>query len=180
MRHSQRSIARRFRQVTMGVLVLACVVVFGSMLASAQESDSAGIIVSGKATPKDVGLPSYPGAKPYKESGNDSDSARLGLWGGSFGFKLAVVKMESNDPPEKITQFYRKALGKYGDVLDCTNGRKDVTKQGDSDALTCDNDKPEKGALYEAGTRQKQHIVAIQQNGAGSRFQLIYVWASGN
>lgn len=180
MRYKQGSIARSFRQVKMGVVVLAGGIVFAGMLAGAQESDSAGIVVSGKATPKDVGLPSYPGAKPYKESGNDSDSARLGLWGGSFGFKLAVVKMESNDPPEKITHFYRRALEKYGDVLDCTNGRKDAEKKGDSDALTCDHDKPEKGALYEAGTRQKQHIVAVQPNGSGSRFQLVYVWASGN
>ena len=45
----------------------------------------------------------------------------MGLWGGSSGFKLFVLKMESSDAPEKVAAFYRKALAKYGTVLDCSN-----------------------------------------------------------
>jgi hypothetical protein len=45
----------------------------------------------------------------------------MGLWGSTFGFKLAVMKMESNDAPEKIAEFYKKALAKYGAVLNCSD-----------------------------------------------------------
>ena len=44
----------------------------------------------------------------------------MGLWGGSSGFKMAMLKMDSTDSPEKIAAFYRKALAKYGKVLTCS------------------------------------------------------------
>jgi hypothetical protein len=149
--------------------------------ANAQEPDGAGIIVSGKATERDVGLPFYPGATPHKDDKDDSDAARLGLWGGGFGFKLALVKMESNDAPGKVAAFYKKALAKYGTVLDCTNGEKaDSGTDSSSKSLTCRDDKPDKGGmLLKAGTEKKQHLVAIQPNGTGSLFQLVYVWDEG-
>jgi hypothetical protein len=147
--------------------------------AKAQEEGGAGLVVSGQATSKDVGLPFYPGAKPHKDNKDDSDSARLGMWGGGSGFKLVVVKMESNDPPEKVAAYYKKPLAKYGKVLDCTNGAAgDAAKDESSKALTCGDDKPENGGmLFKAGTDKKQHIVGVQPNGKGSVFQLIYLWA---
>jgi hypothetical protein len=100
-----------------------------------QDKDGAGITFSKQATPRQVGLPAYPGAKPRKDEKDDSASVQMGLWGGSFGFKLAVMKMESNDAPEKIAEFYRK---------------------------------------------EKQHVVAIQPNGHGSLFQMVYLEARGD
>jgi hypothetical protein len=149
-----------------------------------QDKDGAGVTFSKQATAKDVGLPSYPGAIARKDEKDDSASVQMGLWGGSFGFKLAVMKMESNDAPEKIAEFYKKALAKYGTVLNCSDpsqkaGAKD--KSESSNKLECDEDKPEKGGLlFKAGTKEKQHVVAIQQNGAGSLFQLVYVEARGD
>lgn len=153
---------------------------FTGPCAKAQKQYSAGLAVSEKATPKDVGLPSYPGARPHKDDKDDSDSARLGLWGGQYSFKLSVVKMESNDAPEKIAEFYKRALAKYGKVLDCSNGGKDEAENSDSDALTCSDEKPGDGMLFKAGTKKKQHIVAIQPNGSGSLFQLLYLSMSGS
>jgi hypothetical protein len=148
----------------------------------AQDKDGAGVTFSKQATPKEAGLPAYPGAKLHKDEKDDSASVQMGLWGGSFGFKLAVMKMESNDGPEKIAEFYKKALTKYGTVLNCSDasqGAKD--KDGSSNKLTCDDDKPEKGGLvFKAGTKEKQHVVAIQPNGSGSLFQLVYVEARGD
>src|SRR5579859_941738 len=66
----------------------------------------AGLIVSARATAKEVGLPIYPGAVPHKDSDkNDSPAANLGLWGSSFGFKLVVLKMESKDAPRKVADY---------------------------------------------------------------------------
>jgi hypothetical protein len=149
-----------------------------------QDKDSAGIVFSKQATPKEVGLPIYPGAKLHKDEKDDSASVRMGLWGGSFGFKLAVMKMESNDAPEKIAEFYKKALAKYGTVLNCTDSSQTTSahdKDGSSNKLDCEADKPEKGGQeFKVGTKEKQHVVAIQPNGTGSLFQLVYVESRGD
>lgn len=156
----------------------------GPRAAQEQDKNSAGIVFSKQATPKEVGLPMYPGAKPHKEEGNDSPSVRMGIWGSTFGFKLAVMKMESNDAPEKIAEFYKKALAKYGTVLNCSDGSQKSSgkdSNGTSNKLQCDDDKPEKGGLvFKAGTKEKQHVVAVQANGQGSLFQLVYVEARGD
>jgi hypothetical protein len=165
--------------VSMSLIILA-VAGFTAHGAVAQDSEGAGIVVSGKATSADVGLPIYPGAKPYKESSKDSDEARLGLWGGGFGFKLAVMQMESDDAPAKVADFYRKALAKYGNVLDCTNGR--ASQDDSANALTCGGDRPDAGGgmLLKGGTKKKQHIVALDPKGNGTKFSLIYLWAKGD
>jgi len=60
----------------------------------------------------------------------------MGIWGSSFGFKLAVMKMESNDAPEKIAEFYKKALAKYGTVLNCSMQRRMQTPRTRPDRQT--------------------------------------------
>jgi hypothetical protein len=163
---------------------LAAVVVIPSSAAKApgkQDKDGAGVTFSRQATAKEVGLPVYPGAKPHKDEKEDSPSVQMGVWGSTFGFKLAVMKMESNDAPEKIAEFYKKALAKYGTVLNCSDPPQKATEKNSDQAskkLTCDDDKPEKGGMvFKAGTKEKQHVVAIQANGQGSLFQLVYVEA---
>jgi hypothetical protein len=172
--------ARPERTVLVAWLVLLGVLGVAVRGAKAQSDDGAGVVVSGKASSADVGLPIYPGAKPYRESAKDSEAARLGIWGGGMGFKLAVMKMESSDTPTKVADFYRKALAKYGRVLDCTNRG---TNHDDSPgALTCEDDKPDKagGMFFKAGTKEKQHIVAVEPSGNGSTFALVYLWAKGD
>lgn len=162
-----------------GMALLLGFVCLLSVRAQAQEDGGAGVVVSGKAGSEDVGLPFYPGAKPRKDNKDDSDAVRMGMWGGGSGFKLVVVKMESDDAPAKVAAFYKKALAKYGKVLDCTNGGTgDAAKDESSKALTCGDDKPEKGGmLFKAGTDKMQHIVGVEPNGKGTVFQLVYVWA---
>lgn len=142
-------------------------------------SQGAGIYFNAEASSKDVGLPIYPGARPYKEKNNDSDSVKMGVWGSSFAFKLAVVKLESNDSPQKVAAFYKKALARYGTVLDCGADSSNANEKGESKEskkLTCEDDKPDPGDMtLKAGTKEKQHVVGIQPNGSGSVFQLVYV-----
>ena len=152
-----------------------------SVTVQGPETD-AGLIVSARATAKELGLPIYPGSIPHKDQDKDNDSpaAKLGLWGTSFGFKLVVLKMESKDAPSKVAEYYRRALAKYGTVLDCTNARPQQAKDERSEKLTCGDDKPETGGmLFKAGTKEKEHIVGVQPNGTGAVFQLLYVEARG-
>jgi hypothetical protein len=94
---------------------------------------------------------------------------------------LAVMKMESNDSPAKVADFYRKALARYGKVLDCTEVAAGDKREDDSSGvLTCADDKPDKGGmLFKAGTKEKQHIVSIEPSGKGTNFALIYLSVKG-
>jgi hypothetical protein len=171
----------------LSALILAGICLLSvSQTCSAQEPEKEGVgaILSGKASAEDVGLPIYPGSKPHKDKSDESPAARLGLWGGGSGFKLAVLKMDAADPPEKVAAFYKKALSKYGKVLDCSNpppAQSDAENKPSSKTLTCGDDKPEKGGmLFKSGTKEKQHIVGIQPNGSGSLYQLVALanWSS--
>jgi len=151
---------------------------------SDMDQEGFGIVASKRAGAKDVGLPMYPGAREHKDKSEDSPAIKFGLWGGNSGFKLAVVKLESNDGSEKVAAFYRKALAKYGKVLECRGSSK-VTiaenKRSSSDELGCDDDQPENGELVlKAGTKQEQHVVGIKSSGGLTLFQLVYVMTRGS
>jgi CheY-like chemotaxis protein len=82
----------------------------------------------------------------------------------------------SDDPPEKLLDFYKKELGKYGEVLECKNG---VHEQGD--VIKC-NDKPghdRDNTELVVGTKERQHIVSVKPEGTGAQFALVYVQTRG-
>ncbi|HLW53410.1 MAG TPA: hypothetical protein VKW06_11245 [Candidatus Angelobacter sp.] len=139
-----------------------------------------GFVLSDDATASDVGLPIYPGAREYQaKSGNDdSPAVQMGLWGGSSGFKLVVLKLESNDSPANIANFYRKALARYGKVLDCGKSAGKAEKSG---SLDCDSDQPAAGSFtLKSGTKAKQHIVGVEPEGAHTKISLVYLQAPPN
>lgn len=145
---------------------------------------SAGLNLGKNASARDVGLPIYPGARRQQDTDKDSSSLNVGLWGGSSGFKIALLKMETNDSPDKVTAFYRKALAKYGKVLTCGAGDSapdtsdDRTKS--SQDLDCDKDQADKdGFELKSGTKEKQHIVGISKKDNVTTFQLIYIETRG-
>jgi hypothetical protein len=149
---------------------------------SSADNDSIGFNLGKNASAKDVGLPIYPGARRHKDDSNDSSALNMGFSGGSTGFKLFVLKMESSDAPEKVAAFYRKALAKYGAVLDCSSASPPASPDGDKNSkkLTCDDEKPKPNEIsLKAGTKEKQHAVGIESNGTGTTFQLVYVETKG-
>jgi len=161
--------------LVLAVAVLCLLVFSGNPLEL--RAQSAGAYASADAKAKDVGLPLYPGSKPHTDSDDSNSSAQLGLWFGNTGFQLVVLKMESADTPDKIANYYRKALGKYGTVLDCTNAAARSDKDS-SNKLTCGDDKPDAGGmLFKAGTKERQHIVDVQPNGNGTVYKLVYLVA---
>jgi hypothetical protein len=150
---------------------------------SEEGRNSIGFIASKEASAKDVGLPLYPGARPHKDNSDDSSAVRFGLWGGASAFKLAVLKLESNDPPEKVATFYRRALAKYGKVLDCSDWAKaksEKKKDDSSKELGCEEEQPEHGeTVLKAGTKENQHVVGIKVDGGLTLFELVYLEARG-
>lgn len=166
-------------------------IVLAALLAAGQSADKQskdkkdtnkgiGFILSQDATAEDVGLPVYPGAQRRKDTSDESSALQMGLWGGSSGFKLAVLKLQSDDSPEKVAAFYRKALAKYGQVLDCGNSdsKHEKSSGGQSSKLDCDADHPVDGGFtLKAGTKEKQHVVGVEPNGKHSYIALVFVEA---
>ena len=135
-------------------------------------SKSIGFVLSADANEHDLGLPKYPGSRRHKDNDDDSSALRMGLWGGGSGFKLVVLKLETNDSPQKVARFYHKPLSRYGKVVDCGKYLSGESK----DNVNCENDHPVKGGYtFEAGSKQKMHVVGIEPNGKGSLISLVYV-----
>jgi hypothetical protein len=174
------------KRFVLGMMALGTVLATQSLIAqdsTAQgkhkkdSNGSIGFILSGNAKEEDLGLPIYPGARQHKDEPEESPGLTMGLWGGSSGFKLVLLKLESDDAPEKVAAFYRKALARYGQVLECSKTSvKNEKADQDSKELTCDADEHEAAGLtLKAGTKERQHAVGIQPNGKHSLFQLVYV-----
>jgi hypothetical protein len=170
--------SRILRLLVPALLASSAITLVFAQQAAAQNEKGAGATVNGEATAKDVGLPLYPGATRYRDKDNDTD-ANFNLWGGGAGFKLVVIKMQSSDAPDKVAEYYKKALAKYGPVLDCSHAsgkETDAEKSDASKVLSCGTDKPDPGGLlFKAGTQDKQHIVAVNPGGTGTKFDLLYM-----
>lgn len=160
---------------------------FAIGVCSAGESDSDGgqhfaLKISGEATAGDAGLPAYPGSRPYEEEDQSTAAANFGLATSTFGIKLVAMNLETRDTPERVGAFYKRALSKYGNVLECT-GNTDATASKpseDSDELVCDADDPGTHiAVYKVGTEDNQRIVAIEPHGNGTRFSVVHVDTRG-
>jgi len=128
---------------------------------------------------QDAGLSVYPGAKAKQES-SDKHRANVQIGGEDFGIKVVAATYLSEDPPQKVIEFYRKDLSKYGKVLECPKGLKE-NHDKDNEELRCDEKGTEEpGKLDMAvGVPSKQHIVAVKPNGKGTEFSTVYVQVKG-
>lgn len=125
----------------------------------------------------DLGLPAYPGAIQVKDN-DKNKSADVHMGFGEWQLRVRAVNYETTDSKEQVTAFYKKALGRFGDVLTCQNkdpvGTPTVTAEG----LTCADDgkgqhfkfnnkdySNSEGLQLKAGSRRHQHIVGFEESG---------------
>jgi hypothetical protein len=146
-----------------------------------------GIHVSKQADVSDVGLNVYPGARLKQKDSDGSDkSANVNISGFGFGIKVIALEYESDDSPAKVLSFYKDQLKRYGDVLECqTSGHfntdMNIGSHGSKDSsneLTCAGSHGDNIEL-KVGKKDDQHIVAVEPEGKGSRFSLVYVRTHG-
>ena len=140
-------------------------------------------VTSDSTTAADVGLPVYPGAKmSTKDDKDGKDSADIHFGFGDWQFRLKVVKYQTSDSEDEVLAFYKKALGRYGDVIQCSGhnavGSPTVTSEG----LTCDDSgKSHQVNLdlhqsLKAGSKRHQHIVGIEKTDRpGTVFSLVEI-----
>jgi hypothetical protein len=144
-----------------------------------------GIHVNKDANAADVGLVVYPGARlKQRDSSGDDKNANVNISAFGYGVKVVAMEYESDDSPYKLIAFYRDQLKKYGNnVLECHTAHLDVNtdlKDSDHDShdLTCQGASGSNVEL-KVGTKENQHIVAVEPDGKGSSFSLVYVRTHG-
>jgi len=166
------------------------IVVFAAVVAAvfvAGSTHAAGLDVRIRADAKDVGLPVYPGAvKTTTDGDKESGAFSMGLWGDTFGFRLAVVSFRSADSVDAVAAFYRDAMAQYGAVLDCTSvqgkGRHDGDDKDKRDKpVSCDGDKAAVGGrLLKVGVNRAQRVFDAKPEGSGATFTLIRIELRGD
>jgi hypothetical protein len=147
-----------------------------------------------QTTAADLGLPVYPGAQAVKGDG-DHKSADVHLGFGKWELKVKVVSYESSDSQEKVTAFYKKALGRFGDVITCQGNSSVGTPAITAEGLSCAEDKNNahfdidtdnfkvdtnkfrsgtNGLELKAGSKRHQHIVGFENpKDSKTRFSLV-------
>jgi len=137
-------------------------------------------------TAADLGLPVYPGAEITTDNDRNK-SADVNMGFGEWQLRVRAVKYTTPDAQEKVTEFYKKALGRFGDVISCQGNAPVGTPTATSEGLTCsddgknanvkidDKDFGSKGGFQlKAGSKRHQHIVGIENAKNGkTQFALV-------
>ena len=130
---------------------------------------------SDQTTAADLGLPVYPGAEIVKDKENDK-SADIHMGFGEWQLRVRAVSYETPDSEEKVTAFYKKALGRFGDVITCQGNSPVGTPAITTEGLSCaddgkhDNVKIDQGDYHfgkgnlelKAGSKRHQHILGFE------------------
>jgi hypothetical protein len=140
-----------------------------------------------QTTAADLGLPVYPGAQPVKADDNHK-SADVHLGFGDWELRVRAVSYATRDSQEQVIAFYKKALGRYGDVITCRDNSAVGTPTTTSEGLTCDDNDTNtnikidrkdyntgKDSLeLKAGSKRRQHIVGFEDSKESeTRFALV-------
>jgi hypothetical protein len=132
----------------------------------------------------DLGLPAYPGAQVVEDNDKDK-SADVHMGFGEWELRVRAVNYATTDSREQITAFYKKALGRYGDVIICQGNAPVGTPTQTAEGLTCSDsnnanvkiDSKGYGAgnlELKAGSRRHQHVVGFEDPRDGkTRFVLV-------
>ena len=130
-----------------------------------------------------VGLPIYAGAQLVKkEGGKDSGAADVNLSFGRFQLRVRALSYRTGDEPEKVKAFYKKELGRYGDVIECVGDQPVGARTRTAEGFTCGKSKGSgaviqnggsKSVELKAGSEQHAHVVGIEPEGSGTKFALV-------
>ncbi len=163
------------------VALIGCIALCGGVASIAQNSGvSLAMHANSKVSAADIGLPTYPGATPFKDKDNDS-AVDLGFTFGSFHFSVVAANYVTSDTPAQVLAFYRKSLAHYGEVLECDHGKPVGSPTVTGSGLTCSDDHRGNGSSstaneLRAGLPNKYRLVGIDKSQPGStRFALVYL-----
>lgn len=153
------------------VAVLTCLTLSACAAPPSPPKPYAGADIGGSVDAADVGLPLFPGARLVSPNqGEDKPALNLSIWGGSLGFRLAVVKLHSAAPMADVAAFYRRAMARRGPWRDCS-------RPDEGAGPTCDRgDPPAGGHLFKAGVDDEEvRTVSLSPQDGGVLIQLVRV-----
>jgi len=142
---------------------------------------------SDETTAADLGLPAYPGAEVVRDKDNDK-SADIHMGFGEWELRVRVVNYSAPDSQDKVLAFYKKAMGRYGDVITCKDKAPVGMPTQTAEGLTCADDEHHKNVQVntgdfssggdnlelKAGSERHQHIVGFKSAESGrTRFTLV-------
>lgn len=190
---------RTIQQTTMGCMVAAafCLILTGCFRVSVDkdangkdkkvqiETPFGGVHVdTDQTSAADLGLPLYPGASTITDDdGHKSANVHLGF--GDWQLRVKAVSYQTSDSQDKVLAFYKKALGRYGDVITCDGNSPVGTPAATGEGLTCADDGKHNnvkfnekdlasGLQLKAGSKRHQHIVGFEDPKNGkTRFSLV-------
>jgi len=116
-----------------------------------------------------------------------SADVRMGF--GEWELRVKAVSYQTSDSQDKVTAFYKMALGRYGNVITCQGnspvGTPTITTEGLSCAYEGKHDNIHidegdyhlgKGLELKAGSKRHQHVVGFERpSGSQTRFALVAV-----
>lgn len=153
-----------------------------------------------QTTAADLGLPVYPGAQQVADEDKDkSADVRLGF--GEWEMRVQTVSYSTPAAQEQVVAFYKKALGRYGNVITCQGQTAVGTPATTTEGLSCSDDGYQRtetqtsrktvagdenvnvqighsissdGLELKAGSKRHQHIVGFDASKDGkTRFALV-------
>jgi hypothetical protein len=194
---------------TLSVAPLACLLLSGCRVIEHKDGNKENVDISvpfgnmhvktnGTGDTAAIGLTPYPGAVPVKDGkDDDTSSANVDMSFGNFHLGVRAASFQTSDQPDKVLAFYRKDLGRFGDVIECQNNKPVGNPTHTSQGLTCDDkdhsqynvsntehgihigDNPSDRELR-AGSGTHQHIVGIQNRNGGTKIGLVALDLPGN
>jgi len=135
----------------------------------------------------DLGLPAYPGAKQVADD-DKHKSADVHLGFGEWELRVRAVSYGTADTQDQVLAFYKKALGRYGDVITCQGHAPVGSPMATAEGLNCADDgnsahvkidrkdygSSDDSMELKAGSKRHQHIVGFENAKNGeTRFSLV-------
>jgi hypothetical protein len=140
---------------------------------------------SDQTSAADLGLPVYPGAQIAPDHEGDK-SADVHMGFGQWQLRVKVVTYQSGDDQKKVLAFYKNALGKFGDVIECDGNKPVGSPAVTSEGLSCHEDGnvhvnmnnnangfDDSGLTLRAGSKHHQHILAFKTTSDGTKYSLV-------
>jgi hypothetical protein len=126
-----------------------------------------------------TGLPVYPGARILRDHGDHSGTADVNVGNSLFGVKVVAASFASDDPPDRIVDFYRNQMKTFGEVVEC-RGNIDFKGGLRSRRSVCRERWWRSRRIQLAtGTEERHRLISVEPRGNGSEFATVFVETRG-
>lgn len=120
-----------------------------------------------------TGLAVYPGATLARQH-DGTEAADVNVRVPFVNVHVAAAKYESDDAPDKVLEFYRTEMKKYGEVVECHG---DIDFPGGR--MVCRDRGRANETQLGVGTEHRHRVVAVKPRNGRTELSMAYVETSG-